>query len=194
VEARPGQAFDAIGRFSRSGAAMALVGAWAFGEAIVLPVVPDVALALFALAAPRRAAPLFGAVLVGAVAGSIVLAAAASAAPRSVDAMLLALPGIDADTIATVDARLATDGVLGFAQFGPGPPLKVYTVEWMAAGGSWPWLILGVLLNRVTRIGPVVLVAALAGRLFPGWLRRHERLVIPGYAVAWTAFYAIYWR
>jgi hypothetical protein len=77
--------------------------------------------------------------------------------------------------------------VLGFAQVGPGPPLKVYTVEWTAAGGSFPGLILGVLLNRVTRIGPIVLVAALAGRLFPDWLRRHERPVIAGYAVAWTS-------
>lgn len=193
MEKQPGRAFEAIGRFARSRSAMAFIGIWAFGEAIVLPVVPDVALALFALAAPRRAAALFGAVLVGAVAGSIVLAAASSAAPGSVNAMLLALPGIDADTIATVHARLAADGVLGFAQFGPGPPLKVYTVEWTAAGGSWPGLILGVLLNRVTRIGPVVLVAALAGRLFPDWLRRHERPVIAGYAVAWTVFYAIYW-
>ena len=108
--------------------------------------------------------------------------------------MLLSIPGIDEDTVATVDARLAADGVLGFAQVGPGPPLKVYTVEWVEAGGSWPALILGVLLNRVTRIGPVVLVAALAGRLFPGWLRRHERLVIPAYGVAWTIFYAVYWR
>ena len=90
---------------------MAFIGAWAFGEAIVLPVVPDVALALLALASPRRAGALFGAVLVGAVSGSILLAAATSAAPASVDAMLLAVPGIDADTIATVDARLAADGV-----------------------------------------------------------------------------------
>jgi len=193
VAEHPGRAFDAIERFAGSRPAIALIGAWAFGEAIVLPVVPDVALALLALAAPRRAAALFGAVIVGAVAGSIVLAAAASAAPGRLDAMLLTLPGIDADTVATVDAHLAADGVLGFAQVGPGPPLKVYTVAWTAAGGSWPGLVLGVLLNRVTRIGPVVLVAALAGRLFPGWLRRHERLVIPGYAVAWTAFYAIYW-
>ena len=194
VEPQPGRAFDAIGGFARSGPAMALVGAWAFCEAIVLPVVPDVALALLALAAPRRVGALFGAVLVGAVSGSILLAAATSAAPASVDAMLLAIPGIDADTLANVEARLAADGVLGFAQVGPGPPLKVYTVEWVEAGGSWPGLILGVVVNRVTRIGPVVLVAALAGRLLPGWLRRHERLVIPAYGVAWTAFYAVYWR
>ena len=194
VEPQPGRAFDAIGRFARSGSAIAFIGAWALGEAIVLPIVPDVALALLALASPRRAGALFGAVLVGAVSGSILLAAATSAAPASVDAMLLAVPGIDTDTIANVDGRLAADGVLGFAQVGPGPPLKVYTVEWVEAGGSWPGLILGVLLNRVTRIGPVVLVAALAGRLLPGWLRRHERLVIPAYGVAWTAFYAVYWR
>ena len=173
---------------------MAFIGIWAFAEAIVVPVVPDVALALLALASPQRAGALFGAVLVGAVSGSILLAAATSAAPASVDATLLAIPGIDADTLATVDARLAANGVLGFAQVGPGPPLKVYTVEWVEAGGSWPGLILGVVVNRVTRVGPVVLVAALAGRLLPGWLRRHERVVIPAYGVAWTAFYAVYWR
>jgi hypothetical protein len=161
--------FDRISAFAGATAAVILVGGWAFGEAIVLPVVPDVALALLALA-----------VLTG-------------AAPGQVDAMLRALPAIDGGTMAAVDAELAEEGVAGFAQFGPGPPLKAYTVSWVEAGGGMLSLLAGVVLNRVTRIGPVVLIAALAGWLVPSWLRKHERVVIPAYVVAWTAFYALYW-
>ena len=184
---------DRIARFADSRAALGLVGGWAFAEAIVFPVVPDVALGLLALAAPRRTLILFTAVLVGAIAGSLVLAVLATGALSSVQAMLLALPAIDGMTLATVDARLASDGVAGFAQVGAGPPLKVYTASWIAAGGGLASLVAGVVLNRVTRIVPVVLVAALAGWLLPGWLRRHERLVVGGYGLAWTAFYAVYW-
>jgi hypothetical protein len=83
--------------------------------------------------------------------------------------------------------------VTGFAQVGPGPPLKVYTTEWVEAGGGPIALAAGVVLNRLTRIGPIVLAAAVAGWLLPGWLRRHERVVVVGYIVAWTVFYARYW-
>ena len=184
---------DRIARFADSRAALGLVGGWAFAEAIVFPVVPDVALGLLALAAPRRTLALFAAVVVGALLGSLVLAVLATGAPTEVDAMLLALPAIDPTTLATVDARLASDGVAGFAQVGAGPPLKVYTASWIGGGGGLASLVAGVVLNRITRIGPVVLVAAVAGWLLPGWLRRHERLVVGGYGVAWTAFYAAYW-
>jgi hypothetical protein len=107
--------------------------------------------------------------------------------------MLLALPAVDATTLATVDARLAADGVAGFAQFGPGAPLKVYTAEWADAGGGAVGLVAGVVLNRLTRIGPVVLLAALAGAAAPAWLRRHDRLVVGGWVVVWAVFYAAYW-
>jgi hypothetical protein len=185
--------FDRISAFAGATAAVILVGGWAFGEAIVLPVVPDVALALLALAAPGRAVRLSAAVLVGALLGSVALAVLTGAAPGQVDAMLRALPAIDGGTMAAVDAELAEEGVAGFAQFGPGPPLKAYTVSWVEAGGGMLSLLAGVVLNRVTRIGPVVLIAALAGWLVPSWLRKHERVVIPVYVVAWTAFYALYW-
>ena len=117
----------------------------------------------------------------------------ASVAPAEVHSVLLAIPAIDEATFSTVEASLA-DGVTGFAQVGAGPPLKVYTTEWVAAGGGPVALVAGVVLNRLTRIGPVVLLAAAAGWLLPGWLRRHDRLVVVGYSVAWTLFYALYWR
>jgi hypothetical protein len=187
-----GRALDAIAGFAETRRAALLVGAWAAAEAIVLPVVPDVALVLLALAAPRRATPLFGALLVGALAGSLVLFALASAAPERVDAMIRAIPGIDAPMVAAAGSSLEQDGIAGFAQFGPGPPLKVYTTQWAAADRDLPGLIVGVVLNRVTRIAPTVIAAALVGWLLPGWLRRHERLVLIAYAVAWTAVYAVY--
>jgi hypothetical protein len=186
-----GGAFDAIARFAGTRTAVMLIGAWAAAEAVFLPVVPDVALALFALAAPRRTAVLFLAAIAGALAGSLVLAALTASAPGSVDRMLRAIPGIDDTMIATADTHV-DDGVAGFAQLGPGPPLKVYTVRWVEAGGGILGLAVGVVLNRLTRIGPVLLAAAVAGWLIPGWLRRHERLVLGGYAVAWVALYALY--
>jgi hypothetical protein len=184
---------DRIAQFAETRSALALVGGWAFAEAIVVPVVPDVALGLLALAAPRQALALFVAVVLGAIAGSLVLAVLATGAPAEIERMLLALPAIDGTTLATVEVRLASDGVAGFAQVGAGPPLKVYTATWIASGGGVASLVAGVILNRMTRVGPVVAVAALAGSLMPDWLRRHERLVIAGYVLAWTGFYAVYW-
>jgi membrane protein YqaA with SNARE-associated domain len=190
--AREPGALDAIARFAPTGSAAVLVAAWAAAEAVVLPVVPDVALVLLALAAPRRSVPLFAALVAGALAGSFVLFAFATAAPDRVDTMLRAIPGIDEATIAAADASLTDDGVAGFAQFGPGPPLKVYTARWAASDGGALGLLAGVVLNRLTRIGPVLVAAAVAGWLIPGWLRRHERLVLAGYALAWAAVYALY--
>lgn len=189
---RPGRALDAIARFADERRAALLVGGWAAAEAIVLPIVPDVALVLLALAAPRRAAPLFAALLVGALAGSLVLFALAIAAPERVDAMILAIPGIDEPMVAATGSSLEQDGIAGFAQFGPGPPLKVHTTEWAAIDGGLPGLLVGVVLNRITRIAPAVIAAALAGWLVPGWLRRHERIVLIGYTLAWIAVYALY--
>jgi membrane protein YqaA with SNARE-associated domain len=187
-----GDTVDRIGAFAGSRGAEALIAIWAAAEAIVLPIVPDVALDLFALAAPRRTARLFALLIAGAIAGSLVLAALTAANPDAADSLLRAVPGIRAEQIAAAQASIATDGVLGFAQFGPGPPLKVYTVAWVEAGGGVPGLVAGVILNRLTRIGPVVLLAAIAGLVAGGWLRRHERLCLAAYALAWVAVYATY--
>ena len=93
--------------------------------------------------------------------------------------MLLALPGIDASLIGRSEQPSARDGVLGFVQFGVGPPLKVDTDEWLASGGDVPGLIVGAVLNRLTRIGPALLVASAAGRVpcgrDPATRARHAR-------------------
>jgi len=50
-----------------------------------------------------------------------------------------------------------------------------------------------VVLNRLTRIGPMVLAAALIGWLAPAWIRRHEALVLTAYGLFWLATYVLYW-
>jgi hypothetical protein len=172
----------------RAAAAMAL---WAAAEAIVLPIVPDVGLGILALAAPGRTWRLFGAVLAGAVAGTLVLGVLAARAPDAVAGMLVRVPGIDAAMVDGTRAELERDGVAGFAQVGIGPPLKVYTAEWLAGGGDGPGLVVGAVLNRLTRIGPAVIVAAVVGRLLAGRIRRHAGLVLGAYAVFWAVVYAV---
>lgn len=168
------------------------MASWAAAEAIVLLVVPDVGLCLLALAAPRLLGRLFLAVIVGALAGTLLLAALAIATPETMRAMLLFLPGIDAATLVDVDLALTSNGIAGFAQIGPGPPLKAYTVEWVGQGGDLPGLLIGTIVNRFTRIGPVVLVAATIGWGLGGWLRGRERPILLAYAVAWIVFYVVY--
>lgn len=185
-------AFDRVGAFAARPAAIAVLAIWAAAEAIVLPIVPDVGLCLLALAAPRQAGRLFAAVLVGAVVGTLVVAVVATQAPEFAHALLLAIPGIDPGVLAGADRALARDGVAGFAQFGPGAPLKVYSVEWLARGGDVAGVLVGAVLNRITRIGPALVVSAVIGRFAGPWLRRHSSASLIAYAVFWIAVYVAY--
>jgi hypothetical protein len=185
-------ALERVGLFARRPAAVATMGIWATAEAIVLPIVPDVGLCLLVLAAPRRAAVLFVAVVIGAIAGTLVMAAFALQAPDAARALLLAIPAIDPALLASADQALARDGLAGFAQLGPGAPLKVYTVEWLAQGGDIGGLLVGTVLNRITRIGPALIVAAVIGQFAGAWLRRHSRLTLASYAAFWVLVYVAY--
>ncbi len=182
--------FDRLARLASRRSALALLALWGMAEAILLPIVPDVGLGLLVLAAPRRAVPLFGAVVAGALVGSLVLAVAAAQWPDDVRAMLLRVPGIGAALLGDASRDLAGGGISGFAQVGPGPPLKVYTAEWLRLGGDVPGLVLGAVLNRLTRIGPVLVVAVAGGWFLGGWMRRHPALTLGVYSVLWVAVYA----
>jgi hypothetical protein len=181
--------FDRLEALAGTWQAAAAMGLWAAAEAIILPVVPDVGLGLLVLAAPRRAWPLFAAVVVGAIVGTLALGIVAAQDPDAVGAILLRIPGIDAAIIADARAELRGDGVLGFAQIGIGTPLKVYTAEWQALGGDPAGLIAGTMLNRLTRIGPAILLAAAGGRLLAPWIRRHAGPTLVAYAAFWTLVY-----
>jgi hypothetical protein len=71
--------------------------------------------------------------------------------------------------------------------------LKIYSTEWLALAGDVPGLVIGAILNRLTRIGPVVLVAGGAGALFASGIRRRSGAMLAAYAAFWIALYAFLW-
>jgi membrane protein YqaA with SNARE-associated domain len=183
---------ESIERFASGRRAVVFVGGWAFLEAIFLPVVPDVALLLLVLAAPRRAVALFMAVIAGSVLGTAVLAVLAIAAPQQAHSLVLAVPGVRPEMFADATTIFATGSPAPFAAFGPGTPLKVLTVAWLSVGASPLALALWVVVNRFTRIGPVLVVVIVIGLVAPGFLRRHDRLTVAAYAAVWLVTYALY--
>jgi membrane protein YqaA with SNARE-associated domain len=183
---------DALARFAARKRAVALIAAWAFAEALVLPIVPDVALDLLALAAPRRAVRLFLVATLASVAGSLVLFAIASVAPATARDIVLAVPGISSRMLEAASSTVAGGAPWSIAQVGPGTPLKVDTVAGATGPGTLLPFVAGAVLNRITRIAPTLAAAAAVGTIAPAWLRRHERFVIVGYGVAWAVFYGLY--
>ena len=131
--------------------------------------------------------------MAGALAGTAVLYVLSLVAPGAVESMLLALPGITDTMIAAARDTVAAGNPASIALVGPGTPLKVYTYAW-ATGPATPLaLAVGAVLNRITRIGPVLLLLAALGWIAPGFLRRHDRLMLAVYATAYVVLYAIYW-
>ncbi len=186
-------ALDRVQRFATSRVGDLLVLSWGFAEAIFLPVVPDVALGLFALAAPRRLGRLFALTVLGAIVGTLALYALALAAPSGVERFLLALPGIHPSMVAEAQTLVAPGDPFAIAGFGPGTPLKVYTFAWAAGRGSLVPLLVGAIVNRLTRIGPAIVALGVFGWRAPGFLRRHERLLLVVYVLFFVALYAVYW-
>jgi len=189
--AHPGW-IDRIARFAGSRAAIIVVALWSFAEAIVLPVVPDVALDLLGLAAPRRTPLLFVVSVAASMIGTLVLFVFAMSSLEAAQSLVLALPAINQPMLDAARATVAAGDPASLALFGPGTPLKVYTVAWASGPATIYGLLLAVVLNRLTRIGPVLLAAMGLGALVPAWLRRHERLVLGLYGAAWLALYATY--
>jgi hypothetical protein len=185
---------DRLAAVARSPRGLILVAVWACAEAILFPVVPDVVLLPLVAAAPRATPRLVLALLTGALVGSAFLAAWVISEPDRVGSLLALLPGMDAVTLPTVEAEVATRGASAFAAFGPGVPLKVYTTAWIVDGGSPVVLAGAVIVNRITRIGPGLVIAAAIGWFAPAILRRHERIAMLAYGLGWIGLYLVYWR
>ena len=188
-----GRPIARLERIASGRAGIALVGVWAFAEAIVFPIIPDVPIGLLALVAPRRTLVLFAALVAGSLAGTAVLYVLSLAAPGAVESMLLALPGITDTMIASARDTVAAGNPTSIALLGPGTPLKVDTYAWATGPATPIVLAVGAVLNRITRIGPVLLLLAALGWFAPGFLRRHDRLTLAVYSTAYVTLYAIYW-
>jgi hypothetical protein len=167
---------------------------WGVAEATAAPIVPDVGLGFLALATPAALGLPLAAAIAGGVVGALVLAVLCARRPKAVERLLQLQPGLGAAGMEEASRRIATRGGVGFAQVGPGLPLKAYVVAFLRDRPDTSMAtIAGLsLLNRFTRIGPVVAAFAVLGTLARP-LDLDVGLVAVVYLLGWTVFYATFW-
>ncbi len=167
---------------------------WGVAEASLFFVVPDVWVGWIAIVAPRLALPVLLATTAGAVLGALLLAVAAPVATDALMAWFAAVPGILPGDLSTAREQLAAGGVGSFvASPLGGIPLKLYAfAAGMDAFGTLP-LALGVVLNRLVRVGGFTLLMVALGWVGRPLLRRRPGVVLLLYVAGWIAFYAAFW-
>lgn len=157
----------AVRTFARSRAALVAVFAWAFAEALVWPIVPDIAVAALVLAAPRRIVPVAAAAIAGSVAGG--LAAFVLANPALLDHVPLVTDRMQTESLAQMTERGAA-GI--WSQPFSGIPYKVYAAHAAGAGIDAPEFVLFSTLARGARLIQVAAVFAAGAFLMRRWLER----------------------
>ena len=184
-----------LAALAASPAILLVLAAWGFAEAVVAPIVPDVLIGILVLAAPWQLAPLLAAAIAGGTVGAVAAWHLRRVRPALVDRLLAIQPGLGRRGLEEAERRLRRQGLVrGFAQVGPGLPLKAYLAALASVDpdrGSLDVARLA-LVNRLTRLGPVAIAFA---ALHPvavasGWDATPIVLV---YAGGWTLFYAAYW-
>ena len=176
-------------------AILAILLLWGFGEAVALPIVPDVLLGLLALATPAALGLPLAVAIIGGVLGAIALGQLRRRQRRLVDRILDVQPGLGARGMADAHRRIEERGATrAFAQIGPGLPLKAYVVALVDAQPSidGPRLIGLASLNRATRIVPVVAAFAVVGQVARS-AGVSPSVAAPAYVAGWTVFYFAFW-
>ena len=176
-------------------AILALLVLWGIGEAVVLPVVPDVLIGFLLLAAPRQIVPVLAAAIGGGVIGSVAGWWLLRHRPRLVERVLAVQPGLGRPGLEEAEGRLRQRGSWrAFAQIGPGLPLKAYLHAQadVAPATGWPERVGLAFVNRLARLGPVAIAFALASPLVSSAPSTPAGFAIV-YGAAWTAFYLAYW-
>lgn len=152
--------YERARRLARSRAGLAVCFAWGAAEALVLPIVPDVAVALLAVVAPAR----FPLLALSAAAGSV----AGSGAAHALGAIGIVppLPLVTPRMAQQASAWLAGEGARAVDhQPWSGIPIKAFSYEAGAAGvplGAFVW---HTAIARGMRMLAVGAVFALAGRV-----------------------------
>lgn len=170
-----------------------LLLAWGAGEALFLPVVPDVLLGLLVLAAPWQLGPLLLAAVAGGVSGAVAGWWLLLERPSLVRRVLAAQPGLGRRGLDQAEERVSRQGPLrAFAQVGPGLPLKAYLhAVGVIAPATPPWTIAGLaLVNRLARLGPVAIAFAVLHPFAVGW---PPALLGVAWVAGWALFYGAYW-
>jgi hypothetical protein len=166
---------------------------WAFAEATLFFVVPDVWLTV--VAARRGIRPALvacGFAVLGALAGGAVMYLWASADPASARAALDRVPGIAPGMIENAGAALREQGVLAlvFGAFA-GVPYKIFAVEAPGAGLGLALFLAASVPARLMRFVLLAGMTAAFGALVDGWLSK--RIVLGVVLALWALFYAVYW-
>ncbi|MFL6139353.1 MAG: lysophospholipid acyltransferase family protein [Frankiaceae bacterium] len=160
---------------------VAVVLGWALAEALCWPVLPEVALALLAAAAPRRAPRLVVAAAAGSVAGGLLGYVAAARG------LVLPHPLVTPRMAAWAAHQLAADGPAGvLAQPMSGVPFKAYVAAAGRAHVSLEPFLLGSALARGARFAAVTGAAALAAAL-AGRARRYYPVLVATVATLFPA-------
>jgi membrane protein YqaA with SNARE-associated domain len=169
--------------------------AWGFAEAIVAPVVPDVLIGILVLAAPWQLGPLLSAAILGGVGGAAAFWRLRRRRPEIIERFLAIQPGLGRPGLAEAEERLRRRGVLaGFAQVGPGLPLKAYLAALATIDPERPVVEVAALaaINRLARLAPVAVAFAL---LHPVAVAADwgAPTIAAVYIAGWALFYAAYW-
>ncbi len=169
-----------VARFALSWRGLLLVAAWAFGEALSWPLLPELALAVLCVAAPRAGLRLSAAAAVGSVVGGGV-------------GYLLAARGIElpeplttARMHATAAAQVAAHGAAAVrAQPLSGIPFKVYVAAAGAHRAGLARFLVESAQARAARILAVGMIATVAAACV-GRLRRFYPLYLLALAAVFT--------
>lgn len=169
-----------LAAFAGTSVALLVMAAWAFGEALVLPLLPEFALAILAVAAPRRAVRLALAAAAGSLAGGALMYALAAhgvspPAPLTTPRMHAVAAQQVSDTGAAALRQQPMSGV----------PYKVYG---QAAGRAQVGLPAFVLAAAPARALRILAVSGLAGVL--GAVMRRWRRWYPTYLILFVAVFA----
>jgi membrane protein YqaA with SNARE-associated domain len=151
---------------------------WALGEATVWPVIPDVALFVFVLAAPARAPRPLLATAAGAAAGGTLTVLVASLAPHAATSIVLHVPLVHAQSVGAVRSYLRSHTLIVAFLHQPwsGIPFKLWAVTAVADGRAPLLVIACFILGRSLRFATAAIVAGLLGRLLQ---RRLEVVAVP---------------
>jgi 1-acyl-sn-glycerol-3-phosphate acyltransferase len=169
-----------LAAFAGTSVGLLVMAAWALGEALVLPLLPEFALAILAVAAPRRAVRLALAAVVGSIAGGALMYALAAhgvspPAPLTTPRMH-----------AVAAQQVSVEGAAALRhQTMSGVPYKVYG---QAAGRARVGLEAFVLVSVPARSLRILMVSALAGVI--GWTMQRWRRWYPTYLLLFVAVFA----
>lgn len=172
--------------------ATCVVAIWAFAEATLFFVIPDVALTWFASrknASPRRLVLLVSVATAAAIVGGMTVFAAARLAPSATRDVVVAVPAISASVFEAAEARVIDEGISSLATASSrGEPYKIYAAAAGRNGIGFGQFVLWSIPGRLPRFAVVSLVAFAIGRVLPTqtWINLL-------YAAVWTAVYATYW-